>query len=288
MGAIAAAMSVTACSGAPAAVEGPVPTAQAGIVGVTWEWVATVTPVERIDVADPSRYTLLLEPDGRAQVLFDCNQGGGDYELSPGRLSFGPLVSTMMACPPDTQDAEFTRDLQRVSSYFVRAGELYLELPYDSGTMHFRPRSGLPEAALRTEYTDIFDEPVALVEGRYAGPPFVPGGAARPELELLRELHAEGDLDGDGADEVVVLLVQSMGGSGSYLHLVVLRRIGAALVQAGHAPLGDRVRVRSLEVRDGRLYGSLTVHGPEDPLCCPAREVVRLWSLEPEGLVELR
>jgi hypothetical protein len=30
------------------------------------------------------------------------------------------------------------RDLQRVSSFFVEGGELYLELPADSGTMRFR------------------------------------------------------------------------------------------------------------------------------------------------------
>ena len=30
------------------------------------------------------------------------------------------------------------RDLQRVTSFFVEDGTLYLELPYDSGTMRFR------------------------------------------------------------------------------------------------------------------------------------------------------
>lgn len=30
------------------------------------------------------------------------------------------------------------RDLQRVVSFFVQDGALYLELPYDSGTMRFR------------------------------------------------------------------------------------------------------------------------------------------------------
>jgi heat shock protein HslJ len=43
-----------------------------------------------------------------------------------------------MACPPDTQDASFMRDLQRVASFFIERGELYLELPVDSGTMRFR------------------------------------------------------------------------------------------------------------------------------------------------------
>jgi heat shock protein HslJ len=109
------------------------------VVNRTWQWQATVTPVERITVAHPERYTILLTSEGRLQARFDCNRGGGDYQLSEGRLSFGPLLSTRMACPPDSQDSEFMRDLQRVTSFFLENGSLYLELPLDSGTMHFRP-----------------------------------------------------------------------------------------------------------------------------------------------------
>ncbi len=108
------------------------------VVGKTWQWVATVTPVEKIMVAAPERYTILLHEDGNVRVRFDCNNGGGKYTLSEGRISFGPLMSTRMACSPDSQDSPFMRDLQRVSSFFVESGELYLELPMDSGTMRFR------------------------------------------------------------------------------------------------------------------------------------------------------
>jgi heat shock protein HslJ len=105
----------------------------------TWQWVSTITPVEKIVVPDPERYTILLTSDGKAKVRFDCNRGGGDYKISKGKLSFGPLLSTRMACPPDSLDRPFTRDLQRVASFFVENGNLYLELPFDSGTMKFRP-----------------------------------------------------------------------------------------------------------------------------------------------------
>jgi heat shock protein HslJ len=100
--------------------------------------VSTVTPVEKITVADPERYTLYLQEDGRVQARFDCNRGGGPYTLSEGKLSFGPLVSTRMACPEDSLDARFTKDLQEVVSFFIEDGRLYLELPFDSGTMRFQ------------------------------------------------------------------------------------------------------------------------------------------------------
>jgi len=100
----------------------------ASVVNKTWQWQGTVTPVDRITVPQPERYTIRLTSEGRVQAVFDCNRGGGDYEMTEGRLTFGPLLSTRMACPPDTQDEVFMRDLQRVQSFFVENGELFLEL----------------------------------------------------------------------------------------------------------------------------------------------------------------
>jgi len=109
------------------------------VLNKTWQWESTITPVEKIAVSNPERYTILLKADGKAQVRFDCNRGGGNYQISEGKLSFGPLMSTRMACPPDSLDGPFMRDLQRAASFFLQDGNLYLELPYDSGTMRFRP-----------------------------------------------------------------------------------------------------------------------------------------------------
>jgi len=108
------------------------------VLNRTWQWVSTVTPVEKITVPKPERYTIRLTDDGKVQARFDCNGGGGTYQISEGRLSFGPLLSTRMACPPESLDGPFMRDLQRVASFFLQDGQLYLELPLDSGTMRFR------------------------------------------------------------------------------------------------------------------------------------------------------
>jgi heat shock protein HslJ len=109
------------------------------VLGKTWRWEGTITLAEKISVPDPERYTVLLTEDGKVKARFDCNRGGGDYKISAGKLSFGPLLSTRMACPPDSMDGRFMKDLQRVISFFVQDGNLYLELPVDSGTMQFRP-----------------------------------------------------------------------------------------------------------------------------------------------------
>jgi heat shock protein HslJ len=114
-------------------------TEPSSVIGRTWQWEATVTPVEKIRVPDPERYTILLTADGKVQASIDCNRGGGDYRIGEGTLTFGPMLSTRMACPPDSLDHQFMRDLQRVVSFFVDNDTLYLELPYDSGTMKFAP-----------------------------------------------------------------------------------------------------------------------------------------------------
>ena len=108
------------------------------ILNKTWQWESTTTPVERVTVSDPGRYTIRLAEEGVVQARLDCNRGRGRYRISPGRLSFGPLASTRMACSEDSLSGLFMRDLPRVVSFFVEDGWLYLELPYDSGTMKFR------------------------------------------------------------------------------------------------------------------------------------------------------
>lgn len=137
----AIALTVTGCGSTPnsgSAAESRQRTPEA-ITGKLWQWEETVTPTEKIVSAAPGNYTLQLQADGRAQVRYDCNRGGGSYRIGePGRIAFGPLASTMMACPPGSQAHRFGKDLGQVISFFVEDGRLYLELPVDSGTMRFR------------------------------------------------------------------------------------------------------------------------------------------------------
>ena len=109
------------------------------ILDKQWQWESTITPVEQITVGTPENYTILLKADNKVQVRFDCNRGGGSFEISLGKLSFGPMMSTRAACPPGSLDFRFAKDLQRIVSFFTRNNNLYLELPYDSGTMKLSP-----------------------------------------------------------------------------------------------------------------------------------------------------
>lgn len=108
------------------------------VIGKTWQWVGTVTPVETITVTQPERYTLHFDDNGRLKAKFDCNNGGGNYKISEGKLSFGPMMSTRMACPEDSLDYVFMKHLNDVNSFFLEGDSLYLELPADGGTLQFK------------------------------------------------------------------------------------------------------------------------------------------------------
>lgn len=94
----------------------------------TWLWESTSDATERVVTKSPERYSLYLTDKGRAHIRFDCNRGGGQVDISPGRLSFGPLISTRMACSKGSLDIRFSRDLKRVVSFYTQGDSLYLGL----------------------------------------------------------------------------------------------------------------------------------------------------------------
>jgi heat shock protein HslJ len=114
-------------------------TLPSNVLDVTWEWVSFTSPVEQITVDAPERYTIRFGREGRAAVRADCNRGSTGYSVSADRrIALGPIVLTRMMCPPGSQDARFVNEIGRATSYFLKDGYLFLELPVDSGTLRFR------------------------------------------------------------------------------------------------------------------------------------------------------
>ncbi len=135
-------------------------------------------------------------------------------------------------------------------------------------------------------YTGIYDEAVTLRNGRWEGEPFVAGGASRPVVGLVQDFILTGDLDNDGADEAVVILWESSGGSGTNSYVAVAGRRGDEPVNIGTALIGDRVQLREARIVDGRVELDVVQQGPDDAACCPTEMLTRVWVLEDEGLSE--
>ena len=97
------------------------------------------------------------------------------------------------------------------------------------------------------------------------------------------------DVDGDGALDALVVVWSSGGGSGTFMELVhfALVRQGresGRWVWRGAVPLGDRVRIRAMTRTDAAVELHVTEHGPDDPLCCPTVEAVRVFEMH-EGVL---
>ena len=115
---------------------------------------------------------------------------------------------------------------------------------------------------------------------------FGAGATERVHAGLVDDLAAFGDLDGDRIADAAVVVFIDPGGSGTFIHLLAVRDRDGTPVQAGRAFLGDRVRVESLTIRDGRIFVSMVAHGPGDPMCCPSTRMRRAFTLRGRRLLE--
>lgn len=141
---------------------------------------------------------------------------------------------------------------------------------------------------MNATYRGINDTPVSLVDGEWQGEPYIEGGASRPTVGLAGNFSLYGDVDGDGADEAVALIWSSSGGSGTFDYISVMDRDAqGVVVNTGTAPLGDRVKVQSAEVADGRIVIDVIQAGPQDAACCPGQKVRRIFNLYGARLVEM-
>jgi heat shock protein HslJ len=136
-------------------------------------------------------------------------------------------------------------------------------------------------------YSGIYEEPVQLVNGVYEGEPFVPGGAARQRVELLADLHATADIDGDGSEEAFVLLSESSSGTGQFLYLAAVTQAEGSARNLGTVSVGDRVDVIGLTSANGEATLEYIVAGPGEPACCPTLMISSTYGFRDGRLVEV-
>ena len=150
-----------------------------------------------------------------------------------------------------------------------------------------RDRRPLPEELAGATYTGIEDQgPVTLSAGKWEGQPLIEGGASVPALWLSEGFHLTGDLDQDGADEAVVHLTYSSGGTGNFGYLAVMGREGGEVVQEAIGLVGDRVQIRGARIDGGSVVLDVLQAGPDDGMCCPRQLATRTFGIQSGKLVE--
>jgi heat shock protein HslJ len=169
-----------------------------------------------------------------------------------------------------------TLNMKRTGALLLAASaSLFPIPPLDAGT-----ESDLNTSLANAIYHGIEDTPVQLENGRWEGKPYVEGGASRPSVGLVQEFSLQGDLDGDGEPETIVLLWQSSGGSGNFQYVAVLKNQDDDLLNVATAPVGDRVQLRAGAVSDGVISLDVVQQGEGDAACCPSQLARRSWMLD--------
>lgn len=153
----------------------------AALTGVVWQWQQSITSSDSVAPDDPSRYTVEFQVDGRANVRADCNRGSGTYTVTDNQLSFGPIATTLIGCPPGSLDSVFLRQLNDAGAYAVDGDRLYIGLKSSvavmvfssaaaeasvSGVVTYRQRIALPPDAVvrvRLEDTSRADAPAIVL-----------------------------------------------------------------------------------------------------------------------------
>jgi hypothetical protein len=136
--------------------------------------------------------------------------------------------------------------------------------------------SGLTMDMLRngTYHVPVYDRTITLVDGAYSN-----GSTTDPYSVRMLDVIAMGDLNGDGADDAAIILVENTGGTGQFESLVAVLDSGGFPVQAGQVQLGDRVRINTMTIDAGAITLDMFVQGPNDGMCCPSQPETQTYRM---------
>lgn len=120
--------------------------------------------------------------------------------------------------------------------------------------------------AANSEYV-IDGDSVVLKEGQ-TEKQAAPGSATIATTRIL-DATTTGDLNGDGREDVLVLLVQSAGGSGSFYHVAAALRTKEGYRGRNGILIGDRIVPQAMEIRDGTIVVSYKERYPWESYASP-------------------
>lgn len=150
------------------------------------------------------------------------------------------------------------------------------------------PAGPLSVAALKDAgYAGIYDEVVNLSNGVYQGEPISADSVSRPTVTLMDRLVARGDLNGDGADDAAVILMENSGGTGVFYYLAPVLNLDNQPASPTSVLLGDRVEIKSMVISQGQIVTEIVTQGPDDALCCPTLLLRQSFELQGNQLVEV-
>ncbi len=142
-----------------------------------------------------------------------------------------------------------------------------------------------------TNYKDatytIENWPTTLVDG-VSKQPTTPGSASITETRYFGN-EATGDLNGDGQSDVVFLLTQNSGGSGTFYYVVAALKTSTGYHGTNAILLGDRIAPQTTEIRNGEIIVNYADRQRTEPMTIqPSVGVSKYLKVSGSELVEIK
>jgi heat shock protein HslJ len=311
---LVAAFGLTACS-AKTVEKTPTSTAPAIVLERTlWVLESYGEPANEGTVLEGTGITADFDGvKGQVSGSAGCNHYFGSYKVKDRELSISAVGSTEMWCgePPGVMEQEqaYLAALQAAESYQLQDSELQIFLsdgrvlryvaakraaptpteaptaiPTPTATPTPVPRltwDMLNNATYPNEWPS--DGMALLVDGVYREK-YMPDSATEMVISLA-DMHTFGDLNGDGVDDVLVILISYPGGSGTFFNLTAVLNQDGTPAPVAAAFLGDRTIIRSMTIESGQILLEMITQGPDDPMCCPNMDRRQVYTLQDDRLV---
>ena len=113
-----------------------------------------------------------------------------------------------------------------------------------------------------------------------------------PDMSLTLKTNyfgneATGDFNGDGLEDIVFLLTQDGGGSGTFFYVVAALNTGNGYKGTNAVFLGDRIAPQTTEYRDGQIIVNYADRNPGEPMTAsPSLGVSKYLKIIDGQLVE--
>jgi len=145
-------------------------------------------------------------------------------------------------------------------------------------------QSGLPGSK---DFTYLIDNKSVTLKNGMSEVEIAPGSAAKQVTRYLGN-DAVGDLNSDGKQDEAFILTQTSGGSGTFYYVAAIQS-GKKDFQGSNAVLlGDRIAVKSLAIKDGKLTVLYADRKKDEPMSAkPSVEVSKILQLNDGKLSEV-
>jgi hypothetical protein len=143
------------------------------------------------------------------------------------------------------------------------------------------PSLDLPLPLLQSlDYVDIEKgRALSLIDGRYSD--------ERRVLRLLSAPMAQGDLDGDGTRDAVVLL-EERNADTAILHLAAVVQRAGRVRNMASIKLGEQAQVTAIAIENGTIVLTLLTAGAGDAPAAPRQRLLLGWKLAGSELLLMR